>query len=520
MNTRTIIVTVLAIVCGVSAMFIVATLQSRSTSKGTEHAVRAMVVAKDSISRGTLITEAMVKMEEWSEEDTYGTPLFSLEDCIGRVAISNILGGQLVVEENLAGKGGGHGLAALIPTGMRAYTIQTSRESTNVAGFVLPDNRVDVLLTMNRGSQVATGGGGTLTLLQAAKILAVDQDIDVQKESDEEDSAPRTQARAQSVTLLITPDQVTLLDLGQNMGTLSLSLRSSSDTEEAPSSPATVVMLQNLMQGLPARPNPEEEIDLYSQLLLADEDAVSVVVARERIRRGTLITEDLVEVQRRPKAFASENNTRDIADCVGRSIYASLSPGDCVLENQLASADYGQGMEAMIPIGMRAYSIETSSVSASVAGFISPGNFVDVLLTINEEEGEKVTAPLLEVAEVLAIDQRLDRPTEDEADARQTQSVTLLVTQDQALILEMGLSLGTPSLVLRNPADKEQRMTNQLTLSMLMDLHARTSTQTNLDEEDGEEVSPDSNRQQTYMIRTLRGGFSGYIPVNVWNPEE
>ena len=100
----------------------------------------------------------------------------------------------------------------------------------------------------------------------------------------------------------VTPEQVTILDLGQNMGTLSLALRNFNDTKETAASPATVEMLGNLLAGLPARPPIQDNDNDFFEEFLTDENSLEVVVAKKRIKRGTQLTSDLIELQRRPKA--------------------------------------------------------------------------------------------------------------------------------------------------------------------------------------------------------------------------
>jgi Flp pilus assembly protein CpaB len=92
------------------------------------------------------------------------------------------------------------------------------------------------LLTLRGGPDDETGGGSATTLLQAVEILAVDQRLDAPSENRVE--------KLRSVTLLVTPDQASLLDLGQNMGTLALSLRNPSDVAKAETEPATVNVLR------------------------------------------------------------------------------------------------------------------------------------------------------------------------------------------------------------------------------------------------------------------------------------
>src|SRR5262249_45577450 len=89
--------------------------------------------------------------------------------------------------------------------GMRAVTIQASNECSAPLGLVRPGNRVDVLLIVSgSGGNHPPGSGSTITLLQNVEILAVDQRVE---------SAGGFLGRC---TLLVTPIQAPMLDLGQN----------------------------------------------------------------------------------------------------------------------------------------------------------------------------------------------------------------------------------------------------------------------------------------------------------------
>jgi pilus assembly protein CpaB len=121
---------------------------------------------------------------------------------------------------------------------MRAVTIQTPNISTGVAGFILPGNKVDVLLTVSTsGASDPTGGGSTMTLLQNVEILAVDQRIEAPQDNKMDPKDLR------SVTLLVTPVDAARLDLGQNKGTLHLALRNHADTGTEPVELATLTSL-------------------------------------------------------------------------------------------------------------------------------------------------------------------------------------------------------------------------------------------------------------------------------------
>ena len=117
---------------------------------------------------------------------------------------------------------------------MRAISIQIPNVATGVGGFVLPGNKVDVLVTMNDDGRETRNGQSTLTLLENVEIMAVDQTI-------EAPAANKVDAKEmRSVTLLVTPEQAGRLNLGMNKGILHLSLRN--PTDDASAKPAPAVM--------------------------------------------------------------------------------------------------------------------------------------------------------------------------------------------------------------------------------------------------------------------------------------
>jgi pilus assembly protein CpaB len=242
MSLRAIIVVVLALICGGMAVLGVRQLAG-SANGNVPPETTAIVTAKQEIARGTVVSADMLTTQAWPKELAPSNALPAIEECVGRASLAPILVGEPILEGKLASKDSGRGLAALVPKGMRAYTIQTSRDASNVAGFVLPGNRVDVLLTLTGCAQDETGGGSTVTLLQAVEILAVAQRLDAPADNKVDPKEMR------SVTLLVTPDQAAVLDLGQNMGKLTLSLRNPEDLVDATPEPATLRLLRFLQTG-------------------------------------------------------------------------------------------------------------------------------------------------------------------------------------------------------------------------------------------------------------------------------
>ena len=110
-------------------------------------------------------------------------------------------------------------------------------------------DRVDVLLTLRGGTNDETGGGSTTTLLQAVEILAIDQILDSNADTLKMFEMWAKGDNFTSVTLQVTPEQASLLFLGQSNGELSLALRNADDTAQVVTNPATIRQIRFLQMG-------------------------------------------------------------------------------------------------------------------------------------------------------------------------------------------------------------------------------------------------------------------------------
>ncbi len=232
MQLRTLLIGLCALICGISAACGAYLLRGNSVVVQEEWLT--VVVAAKNIPRGKTISADDLEMRQWPKHMKPVDGFLELASVCERTVSIPLLKGELLLESKLAAKGSGRGMAALIPAGMRAYSIQSPNVSTGVSGFILPGNRVDVLLTMSDGTSSETGGGATLTLLQNVEVLAVDQLIDAPNEN-------RIDLREmRSVTLLVNPDDTAKLTLGQSRGSLQLTLRNPHDDLHQSPSLATI----------------------------------------------------------------------------------------------------------------------------------------------------------------------------------------------------------------------------------------------------------------------------------------
>ena len=175
-----------------------------------------VVVAQKAITAGIAITADDIKMIDIAKE---AIPLGAApkgELLLGRISKVNIAAGEIILDRMLNLPGASGGLAYSITPGMRAISMGVN-EISDVAGFVLPGNYVDVLLTSKDDA-----GRPTSKMLSRVLVMAVAQDRIIQDES-----KPKI---ASSVTLEVSPSQANLLDEGRSLGNLSLTLRNQAES--------------------------------------------------------------------------------------------------------------------------------------------------------------------------------------------------------------------------------------------------------------------------------------------------
>ena len=256
-------------------------------------------------------------------------------------------------------------------------------------------------------------------------------------------------------------------------------------------------------------------------------ETVGVVVVTRDTPRFTTLTADKLTVRQYPKDLVPPGSVRRIEDVVDRVNDAHLVGDEPVIEIRLAPKGAGRGMAAVIPKGMRAVTIRTPNVASGVAGFILPGNRVDVLFTIqshrpDDPSGGGSTKTITENVEILAVDQRIEAPSENKFDLRELKSVTLLVTPEQAAEVDLAQTAGTLHLTLRNPLDAAPTPTGSATLKSLLTggTVARAAPPTSEPPKPETAVAPHPTPvrervlpQEPPRIRTLRGGVPGSVSI-------
>jgi pilus assembly protein CpaB len=179
---------------------------------------------------------------------------------------------------------------------------------------------------------------------------------------------------------------------------------------------------------------------------------VHIVVAAVPLKLGQPLTTSDLALLDWPEGKQPQGSFSRVEDCVGRAVIVPLVQGEIVLDQELAKREAGAGLSVAIPEGMRAVSVGVDNVVA-VAGFVTPGTLVDVLVTgaaTGGGAGGSITRTILEHVRVLAVGQELQ--TENGKPVTNP-VVTLLVSPEDGLKLTLVSSEGRIHLALRNPVD-------------------------------------------------------------------
>ncbi len=228
MRASTIVMIGFAVVFGLLAVFIAQVWLNNQASMQAKHfesqpavAMKSIVVAKQPLRFGTELSAAALKEIPWPEASMPAGAFHKISDVLHggrRVVLTAIEADEPVLSLKITGPGQRATLSALVKPGMKAVTIRVN-DVEGVGGFVLPGDRVDVVLTR----QIDKGSASTEVVLQNTRVLAVDQVAD-------ERAAKATVAK--SVTLEVSTVEAQKVWLASSVGNLSLLLRKAGETAE------------------------------------------------------------------------------------------------------------------------------------------------------------------------------------------------------------------------------------------------------------------------------------------------
>jgi pilus assembly protein CpaB len=185
-----------------------------------------VVVAGKELARGDILRKDTLREIDWPAESVPEGAFASIQKILGdgsqeRRARRSMVAGEPVLAAKVSGFGGRDTLGETLHVGMRAVSIRVN-DVSGVAGFLLPGDRVDVLLTRRLASAGGNKDLATDVILQNVVVLAIDQLTDEQRDK------PQV---ARTATVEVAPEDAQKLALAMQVGTLSLALRNVVATE-------------------------------------------------------------------------------------------------------------------------------------------------------------------------------------------------------------------------------------------------------------------------------------------------
>jgi pilus assembly protein CpaB len=235
MNTARIVVLAIAIGAGGIAAYLASGSDKEAVAPVAavqQIPTMDVLVAKDDIGLGQTVTAESMQWQTWTESSSSGSFIRkndrpdAIKDLVGSIARAPFIAGEPIREQKLVKANGSGFMAAILPTGMRAVSTEISAE-TGAGGFILPNDRVDVLLS-KREKQVNADGPpieivSSQVVVKNVRVLAIDQ---APKEKEGQNAV-----LGKTATLEMTPDDVEVLAKARLSGTLSLALRSIADSK-------------------------------------------------------------------------------------------------------------------------------------------------------------------------------------------------------------------------------------------------------------------------------------------------
>ena len=231
MNTARIVVLIIALGAGGIAAYLASGTETKTVvaEPVVQMPTVEILVARADIGLGQSLKPDDLQWQTWpaaSNSNTFirrGERPDATTQVAGSIARAPFIAGEPIREQKLVRADGSGFMAAILPTGMRAVSTEISPE-TGAGGFILPNDRVDIVLT--RREKATGGGNGASTndrissevILSNIRVLAIDQ---LPKEKDGQNSV-----LGKTVTLELKPEQVETLSRSRQSGTLSLALRS------------------------------------------------------------------------------------------------------------------------------------------------------------------------------------------------------------------------------------------------------------------------------------------------------
>lgn len=236
MRAKSFALLVLALGCGLVASIGITQVMSKEETPVVETGdTETVFVALEDVGLGETLEANKLRMEQWPKDKVPEGALTKIEDVEGRRTKTKLYAGEPIMGKKLRSKGdSGGGVSDRVPPGYRLVSVRVD-SVTGIHGMILPGDRVDVQLYVAPSQCVGAVQSGVHTILQDIKVFACNDVI----EPDETEGATKS-IKAQTISLLATPEQAKKVQLAGKLGEITLVMRGwEQDTIETNNVPVT-----------------------------------------------------------------------------------------------------------------------------------------------------------------------------------------------------------------------------------------------------------------------------------------
>ena len=246
-----------------------------------------------------------------------------------------------------------------------------------------------------------------------------------------------------------------------------------------------------------------------------------VVVAKDNLAAGSELKAEDLAIGKMAGDVPADAVYGNPGELTGRVLKTNIVRGQPVLEPFLTPKGTGSGLQAIVPAGMRAITIEVNDFSG-VGGFLVPGCHVDVIATVTGENNEMLARTVVQNVMVQAVNSHLQPAAPNqETGPEPMRSITLVASPKEAEAIDLAARTGQPRFVLRASGDAVSPDSDGVTAAELRgtkrhsdpfgDVHPVSMSSTTQPSE--------WNSTRTRNISVIRAGVESQTTMQVGNDE-
>jgi pilus assembly protein CpaB len=254
-----------AIIAGLGAALLITKYLERRTVTVSTPTAKIVVAATD-LPMASRIRAEQVRLTDWPISGIPPGALRDVREAVDRSLTSRVFEGEPILPGKLAAKDVGSGITALLSMNMRAMAVRVD-DVIGVAGFIHPDDRVDVIVVMHPTKPEGAEAVAKV-ILQNVKVLSVGKELEVSE------SKRSTATSSTSATLMVNPEEAEKLALAANEGRITLTLRSWIDDDAIHTDGATPSRILS-----ETNPKPREAVQVVAQHRASRRESAPVAAA-------------------------------------------------------------------------------------------------------------------------------------------------------------------------------------------------------------------------------------------------